>query len=314
MRRDMPNLTQLRAFEATARNLSVSKAAGDLNVTHAAVSQQLRALEAWLGFKLFRRAGRSILLTEAGQHYFAAVREAFDAIETETVRLRQADTDRPLHVTTTSAFASRWLVPRLPRFQAAHPEVQLRLNPSTGLVDFTREDVDIGIRYGDGDWPGLTAEPFVGGRLVPLCSPAYLENSPPLRRPQDMANHHLLHDSDYAEWEKWLAAAGATNVDARRGVIFSLTTLGYQAAIDGQGLILGLASLVQDDLEAGRLTIPFEPPPDRRHAAYHIVSRAGQPLRAAAVTFRDWLLEEAAADRDTPDRLRRDAAEGDGRT
>lgn len=294
----MPNLTQLRAFEATARNLSVSKAADDLNVTHAAVSQQLRALEDWIGFKLFRRAGRSIVLTEAGQHYFAVVRDAFDGIEDETVRLRRVDENRPLHVTTTSAFASRWLVPRLPRFQAENAGIQLRLNPSPGLVDFAREDVDIGIRYGDGDWKGIEAEPIVGGQLVPLCSPDYLKKSPPLKKPSDLSKHNLLHDSEYAEWQKWIAAAGAPEVDACCGLIFSLTTLSYQAAVDGQGVMLGLASLVQEDIEAGRLVIPFKPPPEKRKAAYHIVYRKDVPLRGAAVTFRDWLVREAAADRE----------------
>lgn len=296
MRRDMPNLTQLRAFEATARNLSVSKAAADLNVTHAAVSQQLRALEEWLGFAVLRRAGRSILLTEAGQRYYAAVRDAFDLVEEETVRLRRADENRPLHVATTSAFASRWLVPRLPRFQESAPSIQLRINPTRDLIDYEREDVDLGIRHGQGDWPGLETEPLVGGRLVPLCSPGYLKRSPKLETPQDLANHFLLHDSEYAEWEQWLAGAGAPEVDARRGTIFSLTTLGYQAALDGQGVLLGLASLMRDDIEAGRIVVPFEPPPDKRQSAYYIVRRARVPLRAAAESFRTWLIEEAEAE------------------
>lgn len=292
----MPNLTQLRAFEAAARNLSVSKAAADLNVTHAAVSQQLRALEDWLGFAVLRRAGRSILLTEAGQRYYAAVREAFDLVEDETVRLRRADENRPLHVATTSAFASRWLVPRLPRFQQRAPTIQLRLNPTRELIDYEREDVDLGIRHGGGKWPGLEAEALVGGRLVPLCSPAYLKRSPKLETPQDLANHYLLHDSEYAEWEQWLAGAGAPEVNVRRGLIFALTTLGYQAAVDGQGVILGLASLVRDDIAAGRLVIPFQPPPEKRQYAYHIVRRARVPLRAAAETFRQWLIDEAEAE------------------
>jgi LysR family glycine cleavage system transcriptional activator len=295
----MPNLTQLRAFEAAARNLSVSKAADDLNVTHAAVSQQLRALEEWLGLSVLRRSGRSIVLTDAGQRYYAAVRDAFDLVERETVSLRRADVDRPLHVATTSAFASRWLVPRLPRFQARAPQIQLRLNPTSALTDFEREDVDLGIRHGEGNWPGLTADPLVGGRLVPLCSPSYLKNSPRLETPQDLADHFLIHDSEYAEWELWLRGAGADAVDARRGTIFSLTTLSYQAAVDGQGVILGLAQLVSDDLAAGRLVIPFEPPPENRKAAYYIIHRARIPLRAAAETFRQWLIDEAESDRES---------------
>jgi LysR family glycine cleavage system transcriptional activator len=267
-------------------------------VTHAAVSQQLRALEDWLGFPVLRRAGRSIVLTEAGQHYYAAVRDAFDLVEEETVRLRRSDENRPLHVATTSAFASRWLVPRLPRFQARAPQIQLRLNPTRELIDYSREDVDLGIRHGDGDWPGLAAEPLVGGRLVPLCSPDYLKRAPRLETPHDLQDHQLLHDSEYAEWELWLQGAGASKVDARRGLIFSLTTLSYQAAIDGQGVMLGLASLVRDDIAAGRLVIPFEPPPDKRKAAYYIVHRARMPLRSAAETFRQWLVDEAEADRE----------------
>ena len=296
MRREIPNLTQLRAFEAAARNLSVSKAAADLNVTHAAVSQQLRALEEWLGFAVIRRAGRSIVLTDAGQRYYAAVRDAFDLVEEETLRLRRADEDRPLHVATTSAFASRWLVPRLPRFEQTAPHIQLRINPTRELIDFEREDVDLGIRHGEGNWPGLIAEALIGGRLVPLCSPDYLADAPTLETPQDLAHHRLLHDSEYAEWELWLAGAGAPEVDARRGVIFSLTTLSYQAAIGGQGVMLGVETQVRDDIAAGRLVIPFTPPPDRRHTAYYIVRREKTPLRAAAETFRQWLIAEAEAE------------------
>ena len=161
MKRTLPPLNGLRAFEAAARHMSFTDAADELSVTQAAISHQVRGLEQRLGLKLFVRRNRSLLLSEAGQAYLPAVRAAFDQLNEATEKLLQKDRGGHLTVTTTASFAMKWLVPRLGGFQRANPEIDVRISTGTGLIDFSREDVDIGIRYGRGQWPSLTAERLV---------------------------------------------------------------------------------------------------------------------------------------------------------
>lgn len=295
MRRDLPPLAALRAFEAAGRCPSMSAAAAELNVTHAAVSQQVKALEGWLGVRLFRRMGRSVMLTETGQSYHRAVTQAFSDVVDATAWVRMTEEGRPLTVTTTTSFASRWLVPRLGRFQDAYPDVQIRISPSAELLDFAREDVDIAIRFGRGEWPGLDAEPLINGDLVPLCSPQYLAVRPPLKTPDDLRHHYLLHDMDQSEWRQWLTMNGVDVSSFRfaKGTVFTLSTLVYEAAVRGQGVMLGIESLAGDDIGAGRLVLPLGES-DRYWGNYYIVTRTGYPLRPSARAFRDWLREEAS--------------------
>ncbi len=293
MARRLPSLNALRAFEAAARHLSFGRAADELAVTHAAVSHQIKALEADLGVPLFRRITRGVRLTDAGQAYLPVLRDAFDAIAETTTRLRAAEESGVLTVATIPSFATRWLVQRLGGFYAAHPDIDVRLYPSIDLVDFVRDNVDIAVRFGGGDWPGLTAEHLLCLDMFPVCSPALLEGSHPLRTPEDLRHHTLLHDNVREDWRRWLLAAGVEGIDLTRGPTFHEGTLLLQAAVAGLGAAIAHSALVNDDLAAGRLVRPFELRLST-DMGFYVVYPAGTAARPKVRAFRDWLFEEAA--------------------
>src|SRR5215469_12184011 len=176
----LPPLNALRCFEVAARHLSFTKAALELNVTHSAVSHQIKTLEEWLGMQLFRRVNRGLMLTEAGQAYLKPVREAFERLGEATRRLRSKGRSGPLTLTVMPSFAAKWLMPRLRRFRERHPEIDVRISAQSHLVDFAREDVDICIRYGRGSWPGVTAVLMMPESMFPLASPLLLAGPVPL--------------------------------------------------------------------------------------------------------------------------------------
>lgn len=293
MSRKIPPLNALRAFEAAARHLSFTRASEELFVTQAAVSHQIKALEADLGVSLFRRITRGVLLTEAGQTYLPVLRDAFDAIAEATARVRADEESGLLTVTTTPSFAARWLVPRLGGFYADHPEIDVRLYPSIELIDFARDDVDVAVRFGGGDWPGVRAEHLLCLDMFPVCSPALLEGPHPLRTPADLSNHTLLHEDVREDWRRWLLAAGIEGVDFARGPMFHDTSLLLQAAVAGLGVAIAHSALVNDDLAAGRLVRPFE----TRLATdvgFYVVCPEGTVARPKVRAFCDWLFEAAA--------------------
>ena len=297
MRRALPSLNGLRAFEAAARHLSFTEAANELNVTQAAISHQIRGLEYRLGLKLFIRRNRALLLSEAGQAYLPGIRQAFDLLHEATERLLQKDASGPLTVTTTASFATKWLVPRLAGFQQKHPEIDVRISTSTHLVDFGRDDIDVGIRYGRGHWGGLHAEFLVAEDVFPVCAPSLLKGPKALRKPTDLKNHTLLHVSTFRDdWQVWLTAANVKGVDPSRGVLFDLALASIQAAIDGVGVALGHRPLVAADLKAGRLVAPFDValPSD---SAYYVVAPAERLRRPKIKAFVHWLLESVAHER-----------------
>lgn len=290
MKRSLPPLNGLRAFEAAARHMSFTDAAGELSVTQAAISHQVRGLEQRLGLKLFVRRNRSLLLSEAGQAYLPAVRAAFDQLNEATERLLQKDRGGHLTVTTTASFAMKWLVPRLGGFQRANTEIDVRISTGTGLVDFSREDVDIGIRYGRGQWPNLMAERLVAEDVMPVCAPSLLKGPNGLKKPTDLKRFTLLHIGNFPDdWQVWLTAAGVKGVDASRGVTFDFALAGYQAAMDGLGVALGRNPLVEPDLKAGRLVVPFE---FKRSSdfAYYLVYPPEAIRRRKIKAFRDWVV------------------------
>lgn len=296
MARRLPPLNALRAFEAAARHLSFTKAAEELYVTQAAISHQVKALEAALGVQLFRRLNRRLMLTDAGQLYLPALTEAFDGIDAATGRLRADENAGSLTVSVANSLAAKWLLPRLPRFRERHPEIDVEVSAADKLVDFGRDNVDMGIRYGLGNYPGLKVDPLMEDTVFPVCSPQLVEGPPPLRAPEDLRHHTLLHDdvgADQApDWRRWLKAAGVTGVNPERGPRYSHSSLVLQAAIDGQGVALGRSSLVSLDLEAGRLVQPFGPTLASNFACY-VVSPVATAERPKIRAFRDWLLEEA---------------------
>jgi LysR family transcriptional regulator, glycine cleavage system transcriptional activator len=298
---NLPGLGALKTFEAAARHLGFTKAATELGVTPAAVSHQMRELEDQLGVKLFWRSSRVVRLTPAGEILRTAVAGALEGIERAVTRLRTVDGRPRLMVTVSPSFAAKWLVPRLDRFLQICPGADVRIDVSQRLIDFAREDVDVGIRFGKGDYPGLRADRLFEETVFPVCSPKLLKGAHPLRHPRDLRHHTLIHIEWDAQWQTWpnwkmwLLAAGVDNVDAERGLHFSQTALALQAAVDGQGVALGDASLVSDDLAARRLVRPFEltlkGPSD---FAYHVIAPEAAAERPLVKAFREWILSEAA--------------------
>lgn len=286
----LPSLNGLRAFEAAARHLSFTRAAAELNVTQTAVSHQIRRLEGQLGKRLFVRGSRALRLTHDAQDYLPAVRTAFDDLRRATARLQRPDREGLLTVSTTASLAAKWLVTRVARFQDAHPGIEVRITTSTHLVDFQREEVDMAVRYGLGNWPGLRTQWLMAEDIFPVCSPALMTGANPLRRPEDLARHVLLHTTVSREdWQLWLTAAGLpVSIALRRGLSFDESFMALQAAMDGLGVALGRARLVDADIASGRLVVPFDVvlPAD---AGYYIVAPEETADAPKIVLFRDWL-------------------------
>jgi LysR family glycine cleavage system transcriptional activator len=299
----LPPLNALRAFEAAARHLSFTKAAAELHVTQAAISHQIKTLEDHLGVPLFQRRNKAVLLTEAGQLCLPGVRDGFARLAEAVDGLRALQTDSVLSVTTSPSFAAKWLVPRLERFRAANPELDVRIDASTQLVDFARENIDVGIRYGAGSYAGLTSESLFGTEVFPVCSPRLRKGPQALRTPADLKRHTLLHTewfarTDEPDWRMWLLAAGVSDVDWTRGPQFNDAALAIQAAIEGQGVALGRDALVAADIKAGRLVRPFRLSVAGRFH-YHLVYLPVALKRSKVAIFRDWLLREARSSHDS---------------
>ncbi len=293
--RRLPPLNSLRAFEASARQLSFTRAAEELHVTQAAVSHQIRGLEDYLGIKLFKRGGRSLRLTDAGQAYLPDLHKAFDLLRDATDRLLDEQSRGVLTVTMLPSFATRWLVPRLGLFSARHPEIDVRVAPSVHRVDFERDDVDMGIRYGRGDYPGLRCDRLMSEDIFPVCSPRLLRGAHPLHCPEDLRYHTLLHDEAHTDWRNWLMAAGVDWLPWDRGPIFLDSSMLLQAAVTGQGVAMARGVLARADLKAGRLVRPFMLNLPTEYA-YYAVCPEENAERPRIVAFRTWLLEQAALD------------------
>ncbi|MFC4272811.1 transcriptional regulator GcvA [Sneathiella chungangensis] len=291
----LPPLKALRSFEAAARHLSFSKAADELFVTPAAISHQVKALEDWLGITLFKRLNRAVILTKEGQNYLVGVRNGLEVIGAATENVMRQDATGALHVDTLPSFAARWLLPRLSRFREAHPDIDVRLSASDHLTDFNREDVDVVIRYGHGNYPGLRVDKLLTEEVMfPVCSPSLLDGKHPLRSPADLKYHTLLHDDMRIDWQAWLTMAGVTDVDPKKGPSFNDSSMLLTAAMEGQGVALGRSTLAADDLLAGRLAQPFDVQPIQAHHAYYLVSPEEMADRPRIAAFREWILEEAS--------------------
>jgi len=295
MARNLPPLVALRAFEAAARNGSFVGAAQELSITPAAVSQQVRYLEERLKVSLFIRHTRSIESTPIGAEYAAALGIAFDQIAAASERVRVDDHNDRLTIATTPSFAAQWLMPRLIRFQNQHPELDVRLSTSNALADFARHDVDVAVRYGMGEWSGLSAELLLRTEHFPVCSPALLNGQFPLKTPSDLRHQTMLHLM-VDEWTEWLVAAGVGELVGRRGPQYSDAGLLTQAASEGHGVALGQWVLVADDLAAGRLVEPFALRIPSDHA-YYVVAPSGSLDRPKVLAFRRWLQDEATRPR-----------------
>jgi len=295
MPRRLPPLNSLRAFEAAARHLSFTLAAAELNVTQAAVSHQIKSLEERLGMPLFRRLNRALLLTDAGQTLYPAMSNALDVMATAIDRLHRHDNSGELTITTMDSFAATWLVPRLVKFQKMHPDIDIRITTCDGMVDFSRENVDMAIRYGQGDWPGVFVEPLMVEEMFPVCAPSLLQSGPPLNTPADLKHHMLLHDDMRVDWRMWLMAAGEPDIDTTRGLSYQHSNLVVQAAEQGDGVALARSVLVSNSLATGKLVKPFDLALPVSYA-YYVACPHGNENRPKIKAFRMWLAEMAKSE------------------
>jgi len=300
MTRQRLHLTGLRALEAAARHLSFSKAAEELGVTPAAISNQIKALETQYSVQLFHRMTRAVELTEAGQAVWPLLRQGFDKLSSAANRLQTLTGRGSLTVSVLPFFAAKWLVPRLDRFYQAYPDIDVRIDATMRMVDLTRDNVDICVRLGQGAYPGLHVVKLMDEQAFPVCSPGLLEEGAPLATPSDLSQHTLLHveseEFSFPGWDTWLNAAGVKGVDATRGPRFNQLGLQVQASIEGLGVALASKVLVRDDLFAGRLLRPFDLEIETNLAYYVLCRNETAPL-PLAVAFCDWIVAEAASGR-----------------
>jgi LysR family transcriptional regulator, glycine cleavage system transcriptional activator len=317
MPNDIPPLNALRAFEAAGRHLSITKAADELCVTVAAVSHQVKTLEDYLEVRLFRRAGNSLFLTDAGQSFLPGLRAGFAELERAMGALREHDCRGPLVLSVAPIFATKWLIPRLDGFRAAQPDIDVRISATLELADFERDGIDAAVRVGRGRYPGLVSHRLFGESVVPMCSPALLKGAHALASPADLRHHVLLHfdwpaqEQVTPDWGTWLRSMGVTGIDATRGPRFAQPDYAMQAAVEGAGVVLGWRSLAQTDVGSGRLTIPFDLPLEMDVAFYLVYPEASAERRKLA-RFREWLLEQAVTSpgRRSPRRVPERTAKG----
>jgi LysR family transcriptional regulator, glycine cleavage system transcriptional activator len=295
MRHRLPPLNALRAFEAAARHESFTRAAAELFVTQGAVSHQVKALETELGVRLFNRAPTGLVLTEAGKDYLVAVRDGFDRIALGTERLLQRQNAGVLTVSTSPDFAAKWLVHRLGSFVDAHPEIDLRISATLHHVDFAREEVDVAVRHGDGNWPGLDVVRLSSEQLFPVCSPKLLSGRKRLSKPADILKYPLIHMDTRVDWPRWLEAAGVDGAKVMHGPVLNRASMVIDAAINGQGIALARTTLAAFDIINGRLVRPFAEML-RLSKTYWIVCPKATAALPKIQTFREWLLSQASDD------------------
>jgi LysR family transcriptional regulator, glycine cleavage system transcriptional activator len=297
-RYNLPHLTFLQGFEAAARTLSFTKAAEELFVTQSAVSRQIKALEDNLGLKLFERRSRSLALTDNGQALYRIATDVFDRLQAATDRLRAEARASQLAITTTTGFASLWLIPRLRRFTALHPDIDVRLAATTDALNLERSLIDIAIRYCRPETVPEGAVRLFGEEMIPVCSRALLrDKTRPLKQPRDLVHHTLLHfdyagTEAYMDWGTWLTALGVGELKPAGALHFSQYEQMIQAAVSGQGVALGRQPLVDDLIQLGALVAPFKQTlvGSRAHFIIRSPLSAGKPQVTA---FAEWLVAEA---------------------
>lgn len=317
MTRRLPPLTSMRAFEAAGRHLSFTRAADELNVTQGAVSRQIRALEDYLGVRLFRRVGRAVVLTTQGDDYLRAVREGLDGVERATLRLLGRPEAQVLTLNVLPTLASRWVIPRLLSFTEPNAPIEVRMITSIAPVDFGREDIDVAIRVGTPagqhpepgaarialvmteQWQGVRADFLFPDVLVPVGGRRLLAEGPPLRRPEDLASHVLLHTATRPHaWPDWLSAVGLSGLTPRGELSYGHFFMTLQAAAEGRGLAIVPTVLVAGDLTATNLVVPFDVPV-RSEGGYYLLYREHHRDVPKVRLFRDWVLSQAAEVRES---------------
>ena len=292
---NLPPLDALRVFEAAARRGSFNAAAAELNLTPSAVSHRIRTLEDVLQVRLFDRAHRRVELTPEGARYAGSVADALAILRSATRRLSAGRTDGPLAMTLSPAFALRWLLPRLARFQQRHPEIDLRFVSTSDLHDFRSGDLDLAVRYGRGDWPGLEAEWLMALDATAVCTPEVAADGPPLNAPADVAHRARIHvENRPDDWRMWLLAAGVEGVDPASGPVFESVPVALEAALNHVGMVIADRQILDRDLAEGRLVEPFDVHMPST-AGYYLVCPSGSGEDPRVRAFRGWLREEIAA-------------------
>lgn len=305
-------LNALNAFVVAARHGSFSKAAEELNVTPAAVSQQIRQLEELLGIQLFHRLKKGLALTDAGQSGLTKLQEGFGNIQQAVTQIKSGDRKTELNIWMAPAFASKWLIPRMHKFIELNPSIDLRISATVDVIDsdetapslsadtLKAHNIDVAIRFGGGYYPDCEVDFLMDVDAIPLCSPALLKPGAdiPLTGPEDLLQHTLLHDETPYEgrpkWSSWFDNAGMHGQAAEHNLYFNSVSLALAAAIEGQGVVLTLEQLAQNDIENG-LLVPLFDTPMAVESAYRIVSLKKEEEDPRVVAFKEWLFSEASA-------------------
>lgn len=295
----LPPLNALKAFEAAARHLSFTKAAEELDVTPGAISQQIRIIEEYTNFPLFKRTGRQVLLTDAAQAALPLVRDAFDKLVEAGRIMREPARKGKVMISCAPSFAAKWLAPRLDSFQAEHSDIEVWVSADMSLTDFTTGDIDLAVRYGLGGYDGLKSEKLMDETVLPVCSPQLLQGPKAIKRHADLEHHTLLHDQSQEndpscpDWLSWLKARNVSDVDGTRGPRFNQSLLVIEAAASGRGVALAKKAIAATDIANGRLVAPFADGSTSLEFAYHVVWPKGRTQTIESRTFIKWLKAEA---------------------
>ena len=296
--KSLPPLNAVKAFEAAARFLSFTKAAQELNVTPGAVSQQIKLLEDYLDVHLFKRLNRQIVLTEAGQIFLPKLNQAFRLISESVEAVNSHHQDEPLTISAPPSFVAKWLIPRLSQFNKVHPEIDVRIDSSTRLVDFDQENIDVAIRFSQHEDTSLVSTHLMSLEIIPVCSPSLINTGEGLYKPEDLKHQTLLHyesgrnEQNWPEWPMWLATMGIKDVDSTRGIYFNQKDMLTQAAIESQGVALVATIIAENDINQGRLVQPFSMTMPI-HFSYYLVSSSQKSRRSKVQAFKQWIVKES---------------------
>jgi|OM-RGC.v1.006475485 LysR family transcriptional regulator, glycine cleavage system transcriptional activator len=288
----LPPLNSLKCFESAARHGSFNKAAKELSVTPSAISHQIKGLESFLGLELFRRTKRKVILTEAGESYLKPIKSIFEQLESATSELKSKQKSGSLRLAVAPAFLTRWLMPRMERFQERYPDIQIEISSSTGLIDFSANDIDMAVYFGSGDWDDVEAYYLRPARLAPVCNPRLIKPEQPIVKPEDMRFYPLLHVTKRKdEWHDWLQQHDLDPKLFRRGLMFSSGSLTAGAAAQGLGISLTDPELIMPEIEAGTLKVLFD-----QHLitnrSFYLVYEKRRSVTSAMSAFKEWIIEE----------------------
>jgi len=291
--RQLPSLKALLAFDAGARLGSFTQAAKELHVTQTAISHQIKQLESYYEQSLFDRSSRDLVLTESGRRLRSVTTELFDRLDSISRELKPGEQSKhgPLRITLPPSIGSFWLAPKLGLFWAEN-NIELHLIPAREILDFQLHNIDVGIRCGKGDWPGMEAEYLMPMNIVPVCSPGLLEQRPGLEDPKELYRYTLLHEINYDPWGEWLAARGLNTIDSSRGIVCQDSHMIYNLALNGQGIALVSIQAFSRELNDGQLVRLF-PESEETNSGYYLVSRKNVRLSPRAEIFRKFVLQQA---------------------